>query len=269
MRRALGVLLLLPALLSGTELKPWFDTDYLPVWRNSYAFEDYDRIDTGEGKVAIDGRNHLFDSSMSLTLDDSYAGEFEILASATSSRDFSFESGKFTGRMQLADDVIGDPLSIVAGLSLITPTRQARNDVNLLYHGLFECEVHVSFGREHAPMAHWESRWWSTFIVGLANRGSPWLSARIAWERQFCYNQRLELFVDGFGGCGHHDLVLSRPFMGYGGIAYRGIDLGLVYRYLTPCYGVFSLGYRWRPYARNLPLCVQQGLVQWDYEIKL
>jgi hypothetical protein len=260
--------LLLPSCLVGTELAPWFDPAYLPVWRNEYVFQAYPRIDTAEGKIATQGRNHLLHSSLSLARADEFAVEAELALSQSKIRSFSFESGKLTGRLHLLNDIVGDPVSMMVGISLAAPMRRALYDYNLLYHGLFECELHVSVGKETSCLAEWLTRWWAVAIAGLADRGSPWLRVRTAWERNFC-TTRLELFVEGYGGFGHRDLRLSLPFRGYGSIAYRAIDLGVAFRYFTVCNGVFSLGYSFRPYAHNLPMYVQQALVGWRCDFSL
>lgn len=267
-RPLLACCLFLPTLVSGTELKPWFDDVYVPIWRNVYTAQAYNQIDTGDGKTSTHGRNHLLDSSLSIAKAD-YAAEVELAASQSRIRDFSFESGKITGRIHFQNDIVGDPLSVVAGISLGIPRRHALHDFNLLYHGLFECELHLAIGRETSCKAEWLTRWWAVVTAGIADRGSPWLRAKLAWERNFCETQQLELFIEGYGGFGRHDLSLALPFPGYGGIQYRGVDLGIAYRYFTECYGVFSLGYGFRPYAHNLPMYVQQGLLGWRYDFSL
>lgn len=267
--RPLLVSLCLTGVAYGTQLKPWFDEAYVPVWRTVYAAQWYDRIDTGSGSVAKQGRNHLLGTSLSMAVRDDYAFEIELAASQSEIRNFSLESGKATGRIHLLNDIIGDPVSAVAGMTIVVPQRHALNDYNLLYHGLFECEWHLSIGREISCLADWVTRWWAVGRLGVADRGSPWLSARVAWERNFHNRAALEMFVEGYGGFGSHDLRPWQPFHGYGNIQYRGVDVGLNGRFYSTDYGVFNVGYCLRAYAHNLPLRVQEAIIGWRYDFSL
>lgn len=269
LRSLLLSLALLPLSVEATQYKPWLDVAYMPIWRNWYTYQFYNRVDTQEGHLHIHGQNHLLDSSLAMAIGDEYDAEAEWAASQSRIRDFSFEGGRITGRIHLSSDIMGDALSLVAGATITGCTNRSLHDFNLLYHGLVEYELHLSFGREITYYDTWLSRWWGVVAIGIADRGSPWMWGKLTWEKNICEQQQFTVYIESGGGFGDHSLSLQRRFDGYGGIAYRFVDLGALYHYVTDCWGTFSLGYGYRPYGCQLPCNVQQATISWRYDFSL
>lgn len=238
--------------LSAVDLKPWFAEDLLPQGEVFYNYQAFNRIDSSQGNDSLYGYVHRLGFDGSLAILDTYALQAELLASASHVRSFNFEAGSLTGRLHLSNDILGDALSSIVSVTIRAPLASALRDYSLLYHGLCEWEAALSFGREISCMDHWLSRFWGVVWMGIATQGAPWVGGKIAWERQLCEVHQFELFLEGYGGLGHHALSLN-TFQGYGSIRYRGADVGLGYRFLSYCLGTYFFNYSYRPYAYNMP----------------
>ena len=249
----------------ATELAPWFDPDKNLMVRPSYTYRNYTSVDTHEGAVRHHSTDDLINLSLLMANDDLYSGEIEYLIGYTSQRSFSSRALGMTLRYHLLNDVVGDPISVMAGVSLRYIQHNGLNDISFFYHGPFEFEPTLSFGKEMVCEDYWTSRWWSVFGVGTANRGSPWVRAEFSWENNWWDEQEVKIFVNSFWGLGHrnlHEFTNFEHFKGYYNIDHQSIDVGARYQYNIPCGGDISLEYYYRAYARNGPLHINAATIR-------
>ncbi len=258
-RLCLGLWLLFSLLLAAegraTELMPWFDKDREFELRTSYAFQHYHRIARKSTLISRPAYNHFCQLSLGISKDDRLNAEIEGSLAATRDHSFNLECGRLTLRCKFLDDVIGDQLSLVGGVTFIAPTKLFLHDISCMFHGEYAWEGHLAIGKEQVCRSFWTTRWWGVFKSGLANRGSPWVSLLAAWEKNYFNQHQWRIYAEVLAGMGQRPIPLNLHmiFPGYDSIKHRSADVGVRYSYLTPCSATLTLEWAWRLYAYNFP----------------
>ena len=214
-------LILSPLMGFATDLKPWYDR-YLEIQpKATYIFQSYSKIKTGEGTLHRSSNDHFLNFSVSGAY-DRWSAELETTFAATRHRSFGFCDARLTGRYQWLDDVVGDPVSLVTGVTLTQACKIALHDPSCFYHGKFEAEMHLAVGKEIACEQFWTSRGWGVLGLGLADTGSPWIRADFAWEQNWCDVHEFEIALRTLWGCGGENFHRYH-FKGYGPIKHYSI----------------------------------------------
>lgn len=243
--------LCLPLIGFATDLKPWY-ARYLEIQpKATYLFQTYKTIDTGHGTIHQSSDDQFLHLSV-LGAYDRWCAEIETTFAATRHRSFGFCDARLTGRYQWLDDVVGDPVSLVTGLTVVQSCKIAVHDISCFYHGDFETEIHVAAGKEVACEQFWTSRVWGVLGLGVADVGSPWIRGNFAWEYNWCDLHEVEIGAYTLWGLGGDSLNVNH-FRGYGPIKHYSIDVGLNYHMTLECGGVLGIGYYHRLFARNCP----------------
>lgn len=246
----LGLLLFVPQLLVGTELMPWFSRDFEIQTRATYLYQHYDRINkSSHHSFSYHAHDHFLGLSAGISACD-LSAEVELQA-ANTRRERGLECLRLTGRYLLSNDILDDCISSAVGFTLTEVSHCALRDPSVFHHGRIEGEFHLSFGKELSCLNFWSSRFWGVVGIGIADRGWPWLRADAVFEKNWCDQHQISLFVHTLWGLGHHDI--SRCFHGYGNIQHRSVDLGFKYTYLLECGMTASFAYSHRVYAVNFP----------------
>ena len=254
--------------LSATELAPWYPRNLELQPKVSYAFQTYRDINTHHGNKKRPSDSSFVNLSLSGAL-SIYAAEIEVNFAETAHRTFTFSDVRLTGRYQFLDDVIGDPVSLVAGVTVIQDLRLARQDLSCFYHGGIEGEFTLAVGKECVCEQFWTSRLWGVAGIGIADIGSPWLRFDAQWDNNWYDLHELSFFIDTLWGLGGRGLSINHPFRGYGPIHHQSIDLGVKYS-RTFCSGAIgTIGYAFRPYALNFPRFVSTFYVSLLYPFGL
>lgn len=237
----------------ATELAPWFGRTMEFELRTSYGYGWYDNVDVGSGVARRPSDDNYFNMSLALSPLARWAGELEVLTVGTTQRGFGYAHTRATLRYLVANDCIGDPFSVVTGISVTFPEASARRDLSLGYHGEAETDGHLAFGKELICNACWLVRHWSVVGIGYAGGGSPWgyLETNIDALRGECHQFRA--FLRGVAGGGEHDLTLPPAFRNYDGIEHRSVDWGIGYGYVVGCWGTLNVDYTHRVHASNYP----------------
>lgn len=246
--------LLLPALLSATDLTPWLTKDFEFQPRVSGLFQHYPRIARTHGHTHQSGNDQFYTFSLGLSAFN-WSGEVESTLAHTRRQDYLCDNIRITGRYRWLDDIPGeDAISLTTGLTLIKAFRHSVFDVSSFHHGEYEGEVHAAIGQELSQCQNfWATRWWGVLALGQGNHGSPWIRTETAWEKNWCDIHQLRLFAHSLWGLGRGSLPCPGHFHGYGPIAHQSIDLGLRYTHLFDFSGVLSIQYAYRVYASNFP----------------
>lgn len=246
--------LLFPFFVQGTQLQPWLPR-YLELQpKASYLYQAYNSVSTGERHRHRKDRDHFLNLSLS-TACAVYGIEVETDLGATRHRKFTFSDLALTGRYQFLDDVIGDPVSVIGGLTIAQVFRLARNDISNFYHGGIQGEAHVSVGKEWQCWNFWRSRLWGVGVFGVADIGSPWLRFDFGWEYNWWDINQIGLYLKSRGGFGGRDLKIHH-FSGYGPVAYRVIDISFEARHHFESGFIVGCGAGYRILAKNCPRCV-------------
>lgn len=260
--------ILLPACLAATDLKPWFPRSLEFQPRFTYLHQQYTEVDTGRGVCCKRSKDDFYTASLELAYAE-YCGEIETTFAGTGSHHLGPEDVSLTLRYQLFDDVIGDPVSLVAGVTLSQVFSLALKDISTFYHGTAQGEIHAAIGRECSTWTTWSSRWWVVGAFGAGDHGSPWIRGEAAWEKNILEMQQVRFFIHTLYGLGRNDLELNVPFEGYGPIRHQSVDVGLQYRYTFDCDSILSAGFIRRVYSRNCPKDVNIYFVRYLYPFGL
>lgn len=238
--------------VNATETKPWLGNVFEFEFRPSLTYQGYTRLSSGSKAQKYSSSDLFLNVSLSNAL-PSFGLEIEVLGARTRRQRSDVDQVKMTGRYVWRDDIAGDPLSIVSGLSFIQAFHPSLKDVSSFHHGISEAELFLSVGKEYPQDTVWVSRWWSVFGIGAAaHRGSPWFRLNMAYEKCFCGQHELRLLLNTLWGTGHQRLHLHH-FNGYGPVQHQSVDLGFRYTHLLEFFGNASLEYSYRVHARNFP----------------
>lgn len=246
--------------LAATELAPWYLKVYQIRPHAAYRFQTYRGIATQ--KKSSDCRLHgnFVDLSVLAVYEpwqnpySRWCGELELLLADTTHRAFGFDSMNLTVRYQLLDDVGNeDPVSAVAGITLIKANKKSLYDLSSFHHGQFEGEIHFSVGKEWDYNQFWASRIWAVGALGLADHGSPWVRCSVHWAKNYYDRYQIEGFVKTLWGLGGKGLTCTSKFSGYGPINHRSIDIGIK----ATCFFDFNIEASFliacRAYAHSFP----------------
>lgn len=236
----------------ATDLKPWFPR-YLEIQsRFTWSHQYYSSIDGGSKIYKKTAKNDFYTGSLELAYFN-LCGEVEGTFSSTGSHHLAPDSINATLRYQILDDVIGDPVSLVAGITVNQVFSLALKDINVFHHSHFEGEVHLAVGKEVTCHDTWITRYWGVAGIGVGDQGSPWLHFEAAWEKNWFYGQITRVFANSLFGLGKENLSLYHPFKGYGSIRHQSIDLGALHRYTFENDLEITLGAFFRVYSKNCP----------------
>jgi hypothetical protein len=254
---------------SATEYQPWLGNFYEFELRSDAMYQGYAWLSSGSHLKKYLSNDVFLDFSLSIARPDPDVSlEFEIIEARTRRQRGDIDQLKLTGRYVWQDDIAGDPMSLITGISYIQAFSSSLKDVSSFHHGLYNAEFFLSLGKEWAEGNLWNSRWWSVFAIGIAERGTPWLRFRLDYDKRWGEQHETKLFLHSLWGLGRHPLRFYH-FYGYGSIQHQSIDLGLRYTYLLEFYGSASLEYSYRVYAYNFPAYTHHVIAQLLYTFGL
>lgn len=262
MYRAIFSLVLLPLFVGATEFAPWFGRYGEIELRTTAFFQFYPYIATPIHPNCYSSFDQFCNLSVVSSV-DTVSAEAELSFANTRHRSFGFDCVRLTGRYLLMNDIIGDWLSLTAGVTLIGAGYQALRDLSSFHHGTLELETHIAFGKEVSSHCYWVQRWWGFFAYGVANKGKPWLRGDLTWEKNLCDLQQIQVSVHSLWGIGNRNIFDFKHFPGYGPFRHRSVELGFRYTFiLKRLDGRFSLEYARRLYAQNFPAAANRVMLR-------
>ncbi len=251
----LSLFLFITAICAATDLKPWFGNEYETEIRATVLYQNYHSISAPHHHAHKRNENDRFTTFSAAYPFRRYCGEFEVTSANTRHQKYRWDNFRVTGRHQWASEIDGDPLSMVAGLTLTEPLSRALHDISSFHHGHLEGEIHFSLGKKYGyPQCckDYLYRWWNVIGFGIADVGSPWVRGDAAFEYNYDGINQFRGFINTLWGLGRNNLRIHR-FKGYGSIEHKSVDLGIRYGYTLGCFGTLSLQYAHRVYAYNFP----------------
>jgi hypothetical protein len=267
--RLIAFLILISSPLMATELSPWFGPLLEIEGRGTCLFQRYRFIDTKHGTAKHPANNVFVTLSSSICPKEYWSFEGEVVTSATRHHHFNMDSLWATGRYRWWNDIVGDPVTLVTGLTLSKIYKVSRHDLSEFYHGGIQCEAHLSAGKEFSCLQFWTSRIWGVCGVGFADKGSPWIRGNLAWEHNWWDRHQIKIFANSLWGLGSKGLSLHKHFQGYGLIRHQSVDIGFLFRFETESRFAFSLEYVFRAFANNGPKNVNSILIRGYYPFNL
>lgn len=240
-------------MLGATLLQPWFPEKATELqFKADYRFQYFNEVASSSGDVSYHARDNFVDVSLFGSA-EGYGVEAELIVAGTKKYSTHLDCFKLTGLCELYNDSVGDPYSLMVGVSAIIPTTHALDDISSFHHGHFEMETHLSIGKEEICYDQWQTRYWALIALGCAfDKGSPWARLRLQYENHWNELFTTAVFTQGLWGFGGKSLDV-RSFEGYGAIAHRSIEVGASLCAETECGARLSLEYIYRPYAHDYP----------------
>ena len=251
MRKIFFFLLLSFSPLYSLQMAPWFGDIYRFYWDSNYYFSHFRRVSGLQTRYP--SVNHLLKNSLEVSIFPQWNIDTEFELADTPRQSFGFRSFAFQARYLWADDILGDTLSCTSAVSARVSSGKALRDISSPHHGNIETEIILSIGKEHELNSLLLMRVWANGLVGIANRGDPWLGGNGAIA--FNYNDRHKCFflLSGKHGYGRQEVPDPTNFRGYGRVRYRYLDATLSYSLKTDFWGTFSISYIRRIFARSCP----------------
>ncbi|MBN2479231.1 MAG: hypothetical protein JXA94_03300 [Parachlamydiales bacterium] len=235
------------------EKQPWFGDVYEFHFLSKYTFFRFSKVDSALIQPDNAFNDHLlhFNLSFAPTLQWSIDSDLEFIG--TPRQDFGFRTVAFQARYLFKDDIIGDPVSFAMGGNFRVVSSDSLKDVSTLYHSDIDFEMNFALGKEFSHQDYWRFRIWGYAAAGIANKGSPWIRAKLSIEGNSKEERQWGLFAEAMRGYGRREYVDVYNFDGYAKIRQSNIDLGFSYGFLLGVWGTFSLEYKRTVLAKRSP----------------
>ncbi len=267
LKRWLVLLCLIPIIINATELMPWPDEDFEFQPRLTGLYQTYRSIAKSHGYIHKPSYDRFYTLSVGMSAFD-WSGEIETVFADTPRQRGTCDCVRLTGRYRWLNDIVDDPVSLTTGITIIQAFRHSVNDISSFHHGQIAAEAHIAVGKETSHLSSWLSHWWGVFGIGMADQGYPWIRGDAYWEKNWCDQSQLRLFLHSLWGLGDRNLHAHSHFRGYGPIAHRSIDIGARYTYNFDL-GILSFEYAHRVYAVNFPAHANLFLLSYLYPFGL
>lgn len=242
---------------SAYELQPWFYELLEFSFTPSYTFEHYSDVQGSTNPSKYVSNDHIVDFLLQVSPFPTLDVQIEATFEKTRRYEFGFETAGLQLRYLFLNDVAGDPVSLAVGLQSDFVDFSRLKDVSVPYHFVSNFELGSAVGKEFDKEQYWVHRLWAYAGVGIANRGEPWIRARLAYFFNLRDRHRFHLFSEGYFGTGGKNQINIGEHTGYFNVAHRSIDIGAAYQYHFDIWGDITLEYFYRPYAHAFPKNLQ------------
>ena len=249
--RLLIIAIFLPLSCFSLTTKPWladlFEADLTP----GYTYRHYPNVQGATKPFA--SNDQILSLELGAALSTRFDLELELEVAHTTQQSWGMRSGAMQVRYLWLDDVAGDPVSFITGLSLRDVSKRNLRDVSCPYAARINGELFSAIGKEFSDVFNWNTRIYAWVAVGIANLGAWWTRQEISYENNWCNRYNLKLFLQGDFGFGNLRQVVVDHFDGWGKYHHQSVDLGICCRCQLDYYGTFSIRYAYRVFARTFP----------------
>jgi len=234
-------------------IEPWFTDLYELQLIPEFSYFRYTEVNHASSQLKTPSNNYLFSVDLGATATEYFSADVEVEFLNTPQHPFNFLSGAVQGRFQWMDDVVGDPVSLVTGISVRGVPHFWLTDLSCPYHGEINTELSIATGREWSQGPYWRFHLFGYGALGIANIGAPWSRLIGSFQTNWRDTHELNLFANGYFGFGGIHEIHPKHFHGYSSIHHQSIDLGAGYSFLFTLWGKLSLDYAYRVFARSYP----------------
>ncbi len=235
----------------ATEYSPWFTPPFEFQSRLSYLYENQTQVQTPRGSFKNTCNESSVHFGLGVTPWPNWNVETELFLTHTNDIPFSYEASYLTVRYAWMDDICGDWISLVTGVTLSFPGDRYLRNFCFNYHGNINTELHATIGKEWAYQKDWITRFWALGGWGIANKGSGWVHGLGVWEYKPISCIELGVFSEAEYGLGNNDIIPDEPFRGYASINHQNVDIGGYMNYVIPYWGTLTVIGWYNVYARN------------------
>ena len=132
--------------VDATVQQPWYPEGAVELQaRAEYLYQAFNEVESSHRNFYYRSRDSFLNLSVLGAL-EGYGAELEALLSDTRHHSIYPDCFKLTGRYQVLNDSVSDPVSIIAGMTAIIPTTHGLDDIGSFHHGHFEVEAHAAIG---------------------------------------------------------------------------------------------------------------------------
>jgi len=248
--RKLLVLLLLFSQAYAVDYSPWFAPPWQFQGTVGTRYEHSKKIQSPKGNFNALSNEYFLDMGLAVTPWPYWNVEAEFAMFHSQEIDFAYQVANITVRYAWLDDIAGDPISLVTGVTVALPGNHFLKELTMPYHGNVNTEIHASIGKEFTCRGEWKRRFWALGGWGFANKGSTWVHGFLAWEESLNACMTWSLGSDLLFGLGNEDLI-EADFNGYADIGYQVINLATALNYQIPYVGTLQGIVLYNVYARN------------------
>lgn len=253
MRRSIYFSLLMMSSLYSLDETPWLGDVYGFKVNTEFTYDRFRYIDNALFQPAYAYNNYATDIAFSFTASPSLELEWELEMARTPYQLYGFRSSALGAKYRMLDDIDGDPISLILGFNMRAVAGRSVRDVSSPYASFMNYEAICSIGKEFTKDKEWTTRGYAIGTLGIANHGSFWDRAYIAFESRFLDSQIFKLFTCGYFGYGLNNVVDIDHFNGWGKIHHSSLDVGIGYRYCFTLWGDLGLSCAYRVLAKSYP----------------
>ncbi len=239
--------------LASLETKPWMGPAYAFEFESAFSYSRFNKVEGASRQLSAPLNNRAILLDLTYVAGGSMDLQLETEFAKTNHVNWALRSAAVQGRMQLLDDISGDPVSLTLGVNLRGAPPHFLRDVSTPYAAEFNIELTCSVGREWSENGVWTMRTYGMAAIGQANRGYPWTRELLVWQANLREAHRFTLFADLDVGFGNKQHVNVHHFDGWGKFQHQSLDLGVGYSYKMGVYGMFTALYAYRVFAHNFP----------------
>jgi hypothetical protein len=258
-------LLLLPLQAWGFNFFPWFGEDFTFEITPYYAFRHFPNVNTDNPHYRAHESGNLIGSDITITALREYTLGVATSLAQTTKMQFGLNSVNFMLGYQFANDRLGDPLAAAGYFVVNANGSRATRDLLLYHSARWELEGHFSFGKECTCVASWSNRGWLDLGLGFGTTGAPYMKGLLVLERNFDDCFLVGAFAKTWVGFGTRQL--KEPFLGYGSIRHRNLEVGLRYLYNTFYWGSLGADLSLGVIASNYPRLPIEGRLFWTFNV--
>lgn len=245
--------LLLPLMAFSLEKQPWLSDVYEFHFLGGYAYSRFNKVEGAVDQLTSPFNVHLLFGGLDFSFSPEWSIDADVEFSDTTRTSFGFRSFAIQGRYLWLDDIIGDWISLTTGGSIRVTSPTFLKDVSCPSHGNVDMEANISIGKEFDSLQFWRFRLWGFGVIGIANRGSPWIRGGAFVEANLDDTHKWALFLLGSHGYGRKRTINIADFRGYGRIRQKNIDIGIRYGYRMSVWGTLRGEYMRRVKASLYP----------------
>lgn len=246
-------LLGLQVALFSLEVQPWFGDVFEFHFLSGYTYSRFKKVEGAIDQLTRPSNDHLLFADLEFSPSPYWSFDSDLEFVDTPRQSFSFRSLGGQGRYLWFDDITGDPITLVTGCNARYTSSRSLKDVSCPYHGNIDFQLHIALGKEFDQGGYWRFRMWGLGLVGMANRGSPWVGGTVAIEGNYNDEHKWALFVEGGHGYGRKTSIRISDFFGYGKIRYKFIDIAARYGIRLGVWGTLRFEYKRRVLAKLYP----------------
>lgn len=245
-------LLFIPFTCFCFEEQPWFGDVYEFNFLSRYTYAHYGSVDGAVPSLTKSSDNHFLYFDLEFPFSPNWDIELDLHFADTAQESFNYTSNGIQLRYLFWDDIVGDPITFVSGLSFRYVPRWSVKDIATPYYGDANFEGHVAFGKEFDHFEFWRFRFWGYGGVGIANCGSPWMRAKLGLEGNVEDKHMWAIHVEGAHSFGKK-ILLSPNFKGYAKVRAKNIDITGSYGIAIGVWGTLRFYYTRRLLAKRFP----------------